>query len=132
MDNLPQKSGAGTPVQFCDREIYLPSGAAYLAVRTRVPLYFLIARAADGRLHLDLHGPLETDSPPRGRAAREQAVRDRMQWFATSFERFVRQQPALWYLWGDKRWTRLFAGDTRYVQPAAPSGTAPALAAGVS
>lgn len=42
-----------------------------------------------------------------------------MQWFASGFERFVRAQPPLWYLWADKRWTRVFRDDPRYSRPLA-------------
>jgi lauroyl/myristoyl acyltransferase len=42
------------------------------------------------------------------------------QWFADEFERFLREQPALWYLWADKRWTRVFRGDPRYVASVGP------------
>lgn len=130
--DLPQKRENGTPLLFFGREVYLPSGAAYLAVRTQSPLYFMTARAVGTTLHLGLQGPLEAGSPPRGRAARDDAVRARMQWFASHFERFILHQPALWYLWGDKRWTRLLADDPRYMRPAVATCSPTPLVAGVS
>jgi lauroyl/myristoyl acyltransferase len=57
-------------------------------------------------------------APSRRRHA--PALLQTMQWFADEFERFLRDQPALWYLWADKRWTRVFRGDPRYVAPLAP------------
>ena len=74
-------------------------------------------------------GPFDDEDAPAndemamadaGATSRRAAVRRRLQWFATSFEDFLRRQPALWYLWGDKRWTRVLRGDPRYV--GLPSG----------
>jgi hypothetical protein len=38
----------------------------------------------------------------------------RMQWFADHFAQFLTAHAALWYLWGDKRWTQLLHDDPRY------------------
>lgn len=123
--DLPQKRDDGTPVRFCEREIYLPAGPAVLALRTRAPVFMLTAETCGARQRLLVRGPYDGLAAGRGRAARHAAIAAQMQWFATEFERFVRAQPALWYLWGDKRWTRALQGDTRYMRP---WGQAPALA----
>lgn len=39
-----------------------------------------------------------------------------MQWFADLFAEFLHAEPAAWYLWGDKRWTRVWHGDQRYAR----------------
>ena len=115
--DLPQKRGDGTPVRFFQREIYLPAGPAVLAVRTGAPLFTLVARPVEQRQQLVLRGPLVAERSERGRDGRRAAIRQRVQWFATCFEQFITEQTPLWYLWGDKRWTRVLRGDPRYVRP---------------
>jgi lauroyl/myristoyl acyltransferase len=115
--DLPQKRDDGVAVRFFGREIYLPAGPALLAERTGAPLFALTAAPAGPRQRLLVHGPIDEAESGRGISARRAAVRRRMQWFAAQFEHFVRTSPELWYLWGDKRWTRVFRGDTRYVGP---------------
>lgn len=110
--DLPQKRYRGTPVRLLDRGVYLPAGAAALAVRTGAPLFMLAAERMGNRQRLIVRGPC----PVRiERGAARAAVERHLQWFADEFTRFVRTQPALWYLWGDKRWTRVFRGDRRYL-----------------
>jgi len=123
--DLPQKRDSGTPVRFFNREIYLPAGATVLAARTGAPLFMLTATTDGPRQRLNLEGPyaLEIGEPARGsrRAAAQRAI----QWFATRFEEFIRREAPLWYLWGDKRWTRVLRGDPRYVRtPARPTPAA--------
>lgn len=115
--DLPQKRDDGTPVRFFEREIYLPAGPALLALRTRAPVFMLTAEVRGARQRLMVRGPHDGSAAGSGRAARHAAIAEQMQWFATEFERFVRTQPELWYLWGDKRWTRVLHGDARYVRP---------------
>ncbi len=116
--DLPQKCDEGVGVRFCGRQICLPAGAALLALRSGAPLHLLTAAGEGGRQRLSVSAPYEGFSEGRGRAGRRAAVQDSMQWFACGFEQFVRTEPALWYLWGDKRWTRVFRGDPRYHCPA--------------
>jgi hypothetical protein len=73
-----------------------------------------------------LHGPFERAQAARGREPRQAAVQAILQWFASGLERFLIAQTPLWYLWGDKRWTRLLRGDPRYARPLA-SPIAPAV-----
>lgn len=113
--DLPQKRADGTGVRFFNRQIYLPAGAALLALRSGAPLFVLLARGAGRRQRLVLRGPFDAERPERGRDQRRSAIQQRLQWFAACFEQFLTEQTALWYLWGDKRWTRLLRGDRRYV-----------------
>ncbi|MGD8450927.1 MAG: hypothetical protein PVJ57_03840 [Phycisphaerae bacterium] len=115
--DLPQKRESGTAVRWCGREIYLPAGAAWLALRTGRSLYMLLAEMEGSRHRLVLRGPCPHTTGDRGGDERRDIVHRCMQWFADEFARFVQEQPALWYLWGDKRWTRLLRGDARYAQP---------------
>jgi lauroyl/myristoyl acyltransferase len=135
--DLPQKRGRGVAVRFFDREIYLPPGPAVLAVRTGAPLLMLTARLSGRRQRLMVCGPFAGGGgqvPFRGAPgpaagdlspsqSRRVAVRQRLQWFATHFEQFLIEQTPLWYLWGDKRWTRLLHGDPCYVRPLGVAAT---------
>lgn len=113
--DMPRKRGDGTPVRFFDREIYLPAGAPVLAARACAPLLMLTAESRAGRQRLHFEGPAnlpeDCDDSPRA------AVQAYLDYFAVRFERFVRTQPALWFSWGDKRWTRLLRGNTNYARP---------------
>ncbi len=112
--DLPRKRGDGLPVRFFGREIYLPAGPGMLAVRTGAPLLMLLARPSGAGVRLYVRGPFEAPPRARGRAARQAAIGQRLQWFATCFEEFLTAHPQLWYLWGDKRWTRVLRGDPSY------------------
>lgn len=117
--DLPQKRDTGTPVRFCEREVYLPAGPAALAARTGAPLFFLTAQRTPEGQRLAVRGPFVP--PGVGREGRREVVAAGVQWFAAALERFLVEQTPLWYLWGDKRWTRVFRGDPRYVGPAGPA-----------
>ncbi|MEW6197309.1 MAG: hypothetical protein AB1601_01405 [Planctomycetota bacterium] len=115
--DLPQKRDVGTPVRFFEREVYLPAGPAALAARTGAPLFFLMAQRTPMGQRLAVRGPFV--APGMGREGRREVVAAGVQWFAAALERFLVEQTPLWYLWGDKRWTRVFRGDPRYVGPTA-------------
>jgi lauroyl/myristoyl acyltransferase len=116
--DLPRKRGDGTAVRFFGREIYLPAGAAALALRSGAPLFMLSAEADGPGQRLMLHGPYEDVGGADGRKA---AIQRCLQWFADGLEHFLRAQTPLWYLWGDKRWTRVLRGDPRCVAALRPS-----------
>lgn len=126
--DLPQEAGAGKAVRFFGREVYLPPGGPLLALRSRAPLYLLLAAQDGARIRMLATGPY-AGADDRSEGSRVQAgIAARLQWFADEFERFVRREPALWYFWADKRWTRLLSGDPRYGRPIdAPSADAAAL-----
>ncbi|HOA72665.1 MAG TPA: hypothetical protein PL151_16600 [Phycisphaerae bacterium] len=111
--DLTQKREDGVPVRFFDREVYLPGGTAVLALRTGAPLFIMTARCEAGRQVVELTGPIRAERAGRDR---QQAAREIMQAFADRFATMLAEYPGLWYLWGDKRWTRTFRGDQRYVK----------------
>jgi KDO2-lipid IV(A) lauroyltransferase len=111
--DLPRKRDEGVAVRFFGREMYLPAGAAVLAVRTGAPLFMLLARREGGRQWLVVHGPSAVEVL-NGEGGERAAVRQHLQWFADLFEKFLREQTALWYFWGDKRWTRALSGGPGY------------------
>ncbi len=128
--DLPQKAGAGLPVRLFDREVYLPEGAAWLAVWTEAPLFALTAERTSSGQRLIVHGPACAATIGPGRARRREAVRQYMQWFADCFQRFLVEQTPLWYLWGDKRWTLTLGGDPRYGRRLSATDTGCVVAAG--
>ncbi len=115
--DLPQKEADGVPVRLFNRTVFLPGGAGLLALRSGAEMFMLTAQPAGTRQRLIVDGPAAVEPAPRGKIARQRAVQEYLQFFATRFEEFLRRSPALWYLWGDKRWTRLWHGDTRYARP---------------
>ncbi|MFO0973326.1 MAG: hypothetical protein U1A27_07805 [Phycisphaerae bacterium] len=130
--DLPQKRGAGVPVRFLDRELYLPTGAAALSVLTGASLVAAIARPSETVRGLNglsatcvtFEGPLAAETTGSGRGWKQAAIAARMQWFADHLARFVRTHPALWFLWGDNRWSRVFSGDERYGRLLRPQSNA--------
>lgn len=111
--DLVRKRGDGAAVRFFDREIYLPAGAAVLAARAAAPLFILVGESDGATWRLSLRGPAAPTTAHDDSGVRA-AVQRCMQWLADEFEQFVRRQPALWYSWADKRWTRLLRGDPDY------------------
>lgn len=127
--DLPRKRDEGEAVRFFDREIYLPAGLSLIARRAAAPMYFVSARIERGVCRLAVQGPYE---PPPKSAGRSPAGQHAMQWFADQFQRLLSEQPGAWYFWADKRWTRVFRGDSRYTRMLAPQAipTAAGAAAG--
>ncbi len=123
--DLVQNREAGVPVRFFDREVYLPGGSAALSLLVEAPLVVVVARPAGGRaIQLAFHGPMLAQVANRRKGWRQEATRERMQWFAdVMVDDFLRRCPALWFLWGDKRWTRVFRGDARYTRPLGEVGS---------
>jgi lauroyl/myristoyl acyltransferase len=129
--DLPRKRGDGVAVQWLGREIHLPAGAGVLAERTGAPLFLLRAEQRGARIWLSVEEPVAAEHRPAGLSAGEHlraAVQRHLQWFATNFENWLHSEPALWYSWADKRWTRVLRNDPAYVGPA----SMPALPTAVS
>lgn len=120
--DLPQKRGEGAAVRLGDREIWLPEGPAALSVVTGAPLVAATARLGTARRGglpatcVRFDAPPATVDPPAGRGWKQAAIAARMQWFADQLWRFQRESPAQWFLWGDSRWSRVFADDARYAR----------------
>ncbi len=113
--DLARRRGEGTPIRMFGREFYIPSGPAVLAVLTGAPLMMLTGHRVGPRVCLHIHGPFTPTEPDGTPDSQEGAIQQRIQWFAGLFEQTLRQDPALWQLWADNRWTRAFRGDPKYV-----------------
>lgn len=128
--DLPQKRGSGAAVRLLNRTIFLPTGGAGLALLADAPLLAATNRAEGPANRVCFHGPYDVPDPPRGRGWRPQAIQRRLQWFADIMSDFLRTDPALWFLWADNRWTRVFLDDPRYTgrpdEGGAPGGGADA------
>lgn len=115
--DMARKRTEGKPVRLFNREVRLASGAAVLSLKTGAPLLMLTAKP-EGRANcLVFHGPFVGTVQPGAPGWEEQAIAERLQWFADGFEAFLRDHAPLWFFWGDKRWTRVFRGDPKYVRP---------------
>lgn len=112
--DLVQKREQGVPVRFLGREIYLPAGPAALSVLSGAPMVAIMSSPRPGGMCMHVHGPRSAEVAGKKRGWRQAAIQERMQWFVDVFTEFLRQHPQLWFLWGDKRWTRMFHGDPRY------------------
>ncbi len=114
--DMPRKREEGQPTRLLGREIYLPSGAAVLSLLTGAPLMRLGAYRVDGATCLTFDGPFQGQADPDGPDGKGPAIQERLQWWADGFEGFLRESAPLWFFWGDKRWSRLFHRDPRYVR----------------
>jgi len=114
--DLVQKEQKSKAVRFFDRDIHLPRGPAVLSLLTGAPLITMTARPEGKAFCLTMHGPYHIEVTRRSRDARLQAIYQCLQWFSDHLVNLLKQHPSLWYFWGDKRWTRVFRNDPRYVR----------------
>ena len=123
--DLAQKREDGVPVRLLGREVYLPAGAAAISLVVQAPLVTVMARPAPAggqSIGLRFFGPMATPVSQRRRGWRQAAIQECLQWYAGLLnDEFLIKYPALWFLWGDKRWARVFRGDPRYTRALEPS-----------
>ncbi len=112
--DIAQRRDRGTAVRLLDRQAYLPTGPASLAMLAEAPLLPVFGRIVDGRHVIVIRQPVFIEPLPRAAGGRSEAVRRATQQWADEFESFLRESPATWFLWADSRWTRVFRGDSRY------------------
>jgi lauroyl/myristoyl acyltransferase len=113
--DIAQKDQEGVEVTLLDRRIGLPTGAASIAMLAESPLIPLFGRLAGSVQHLYAESPIIVEHLSRAEGGRQTAVKRAMQQWTNGFERFLRECPAVWFLWADSRWTRVFRNDPRYV-----------------
>lgn len=112
--DIAQKAERGVPVRLFDRQAYLPTGPASIALLAEAPLVPVFGRTDGERHTIVCRPPIAVESVGRAAGGRPAAIRRAMQQWTDEFERFVRAQPHAWFLWGDSRWTRVFRGDPKY------------------
>ncbi len=88
------RSGAGTPVEFLGRVVFMPAGPATLALRTGAPLIpGYVRRLPNSGHEAVLWDPI---SPP-GPGASPARVRAMTQEMAGAFEAMIRLDPSQWF-----------------------------------
>jgi lauroyl/myristoyl acyltransferase len=100
--DLLRRPGTGVRVRLFGRDVDLPGGAFYLAVRVGAPLFCSFFQEEGG------HYRAWTDEPMAIAVTgdRDRDIAVAAQEWADRFERFVRAHPDMWQFWLDKRWRR--------------------------
>ncbi|MBN1445957.1 MAG: lysophospholipid acyltransferase family protein [Candidatus Omnitrophica bacterium] len=97
---VDQHSGNGVEVDFFNRKVFSPVGAATFARKYDCPVIGLFTyRLADGRHKIIIEGPYpaqRTDNP-------SEDIRINTAFFMTRVEHYVRECPGQWYSWMHKR-----------------------------
>ena len=119
--DLPRKQGDGVAVRLFGRRLWLPPGPAVVACRTGAALWQLTARPVGAAARPGTCLSAAQLAPGREFAGPSErvAVIALMQVVAAACAAQIRAAPALWYFWGDKRWSAVCAGDPRYVADSA-------------
>lgn len=112
--DIAQHRRKGIAVRLLDREVFLPSGPASIAMLAEAPLVPLVGRMDGHRHAMVFHEPMAVTPLTRAEGGRSAALARAMQRWTDLFERFLKEFPAAWFLWGDGRWTRAFSGDPKY------------------
>jgi lauroyl/myristoyl acyltransferase len=100
--DLVRRPGTGVRVRLFGRDVDLPGGAFYLAIRVGAPLFCSFFREEGGRYRAWTDEPMAI--AVTGDRHLDMAVA--AQEWADRFERFVRAHPDMWQFWLDKRWRR--------------------------
>lgn len=96
-----QDSGkSGIFVDFFGRKASMPKGAAYLALKSGVPILTLFSRRLDDGTYETAIDPLLIGSDL---SVTEDNIRDISQMIATRLEKHIRKKPGQW-LWFHRRW----------------------------
>jgi lauroyl/myristoyl acyltransferase len=142
--DIAQKSDKGLAVRLLNREVYLPSGPASIAMLAEAPIVPVFGKlvgerhviTAQAAIIVETSGEKSKSQIParrdekskqeeegdggaeatagRGRGWRKTLLAGAMQRWADGFELFLKEYPEAWFLWGDSRWTKVFQGDPRY------------------
>lgn len=102
------KPGMGVTVRLFEREVQLPAGPFFLAVRTGAALVPVFFHHADGVYRLRSEEPLPIRDPDRDTAVALMA----QEWTAL-FEAWLKRYPEMWQFWLDKRWSRWLLSTAR-------------------
>ncbi len=112
--DIAQQRHKGTAVRFFGQEAFLPTGPASIAMLAEAPMVPLVGRIDGPRHTMVFHEPITVTPLTRAEGGRSAALARAMQQWTDLFERFIREFPAAWFLWGDSRWTRVFSGDPKF------------------
>jgi len=112
--DIAQKRGKGVPARLLDREIYLPSGPASIAMLAEAPVVPVFGRLEHDGHVITASEPIFVEPLSRIEGGRKAALARAARKWAEGFEGFLRATPEAWFLWADSRWTRVFSGDAEY------------------
>jgi len=113
--DTPRKADQGVSVRIFGFETFFPTGVYIMAARTGAAVVPVFWHWANGRYHIRYREPLEIK---RGRNIRAQTEAATIQW-AASVDAFIREHPAMWWNWLDKRWTQIIRSGEGQTQHAA-------------
>ncbi len=98
----------GLPVTFMGRPIRLRGGAFWLALHAGAPLVYSWVTWADGRPSMEFSEPRTISRVP-GVPPRD-TVPHHLEAWAAEFEHRLREDPASWAFWLDRRWAAALGG----------------------
>jgi len=101
--DVPRKPGQGVPVTILGRRVFFPAGVFVMSMRTGAPVVPTVWHWENGAYHIAYGEPIV---PSRKGRVKEQSEMATRQW-AASVDAFLREHPAMWWNWLDKRWTRI-------------------------
>lgn len=110
--DLPVEPGEGTPVEIFGRTVWLKPGFVVLAMQSGAPVLPVFSRWRDNQ-HMDvefsrpfcLPRPRRSSDPVAAAHAQQRTLQEWCCWF----EAFLRENPADWTFWLDKRWNRILS-----------------------
>jgi lauroyl/myristoyl acyltransferase len=109
--DIVQRPGRGVAVRLFERDLFLPSGAASIAMLADAPMVPAFGRS-DGGVHtMTFASPIRIEHLSRTQGGRTEAMRRAMQAWTDGFESFLRSSPQTWFMWGDSRWSRFFRSE---------------------
>ena len=100
--DLVVKPTEGLPVRLFGRRLHLKAGAVSLAMYSKAPLIYMFFEWSGDRVTVRCHKPIEF---PEGEASDALKV-EGLQGWCDAFEAHLKQFPAGWLFWLDKRWSR--------------------------
>jgi lauroyl/myristoyl acyltransferase len=101
--DTPRKSNEGVAVNILGRRTHFPTGVSIMSARTGAPIIPVFWHW-DGDAYIVRYlEPLEIS---RGRAIGRRAEAVTVKW-AECVDAFIREHPAVWWNWLDKRWTQI-------------------------
>jgi lauroyl/myristoyl acyltransferase len=101
--DLVVKPTEGVPVRIFGRGLHLGAGAVALAMYAKAPLVHMFFEWSGDHVTVRCHSPIEFS----GNDASEAKKIDGLQGWCDAFEAHLKQFPAGWQFWLDKRWSRV-------------------------
>ena len=101
--DTPRKPHRGVAVTIFGRRAYFPTGVFVMAARTGAPIVPVFWHWQDGTYHIRYSEPMEIARKGRIGEQTEAATKA----WADSVDVFLREHPAMWWNWLDKRWTSI-------------------------